>query len=272
MTADTGWVPPGTDTTTASSARVYDWWLGGDHNFLADRDAARAMIAVHPATRACARQNRAFLGRAVRYLAADAGIRQFLDIGSGIPTARNVHQVAQETAPGARVVYVDNDEVAVGHSRLLLKDNPDAAVVRADLRDPAAILDAPETRRLIDFTRPVGLLLAAVLHFVSDSDDPPRILATLRGALAPGSYLVISHGCRDVRPQISAVAENVYGSRVNAQPALRTREEIARFFDGFTLVDPGLVWVADWRPDDPGDVPDDASRDWGLAGVARYDG
>ncbi|MBO0820261.1 MAG: SAM-dependent methyltransferase [Nocardiopsaceae bacterium] len=272
MAADTGWVPPGTDTGKASSARVYDWWLGGDHNFLADRDAARAMIAVHPATRACARQNRAFLGRAIRYLAAEAGIRQFLDIGSGIPTARNVHQVAQEAAPGARVVYVDSDEVAVGHSRLLLEGNPDAAVVQADLRDPAAILEAHQTRRLIDFTRPAGLLLAAVLHFVPDADGPERILATLRGALAPGSYVVISHGCRDARPEIAAVAENVYGSRVSAQPALRTREQIARFFDGLTLVDPGLTWVAEWRPDDPADIPADASRDWGLAGVARYDG
>jgi SAM-dependent methyltransferase len=272
MTADVDWVPPGTDTGKASSARVYDWWLGGDHNFLADRDAARAMIAVHPATRACARQNRAFLGRAVRYLAADAGIRQFLDIGSGIPTARNVHQVAQETAPGTRVVYVDNDEVAVGHSRLLLDGDPDAAVVRADVRDPAAILEAPETRELIDFSRPVGLLLAAVLHFVPDGDGPERILAALRAALAPGSYIAISHGCRDARPEIAAIAENVYSSRVNARTSLRTREEITHLFDGFTLVGPGLTWVAEWRPDDPADVPGDASRDWGLAGVARYDG
>lgn len=269
MTPDASWIPPGTDTSKASVARVYDWWLGGDHNFLADRDAARSMIAVHSATRACARQNRAFLGRAVRYLAASAGIRQFLDIGSGIPTASNVHQVAEETAPGTRVVYVDSDPVAVGHSRLLLEGNPDVAVIQADLRDPEAILGAPETRRLIDFTEPVGLLLAAVLHFIPDSDGPDQILATLRGALSPGSYLAISHGCRDARPEIAAAAENVYNSRVSARTTLRTREEISRFFDGCALIDPGLAWVAEWRPDDPADVPTDASRDWGLAGVAR---
>jgi hypothetical protein len=271
VTVEPGWVPPGTDTTKANIARVYDWWLGGNHNFLADQDAARTMIAVEPNTRAVMRANRAFLGRAVRFLAGEAGIRQFLDIGSGIPTQQNVHQVAQATAPGSRVVYVDNDEVAVAHSRLLLEDNPDAASIRADLREPGKILTAPETRSLIDFTRPVGLLLAAVLHFIPDTDGLTGILRTLRAALAPESYLLISHGCSDARPEIASAAETAYNSRVNADARLRTREQISRFFDGFTLVEPGLVWTPQWRPDSPGDVPSDPARYWCLAGVGRYE-
>jgi hypothetical protein len=272
MTGDSGWVPPETDTTKANIARVYDWWLGGDHNFRADEDTARALIAVDPNTRAGARQNRAFLGRAVRYLAAEAGIRQFLDIGSGIPTEQNVHQVAQRAAPGSRVMYADNDAVAVGHSRLLLDGIPDTAVIQADLRDPASILNDPETRRLIDFTQPVGLLLVAVLHLVPDSDNPGDVLATLRDALAPGSYLVITHACGDAKPSVTSAFGTVYNSRVAAQAVIRSREQITRFFDGFTIVDPGLVWTSQWRPDSPADVPEDPAKYWLLAGVGRYDG
>ena len=179
-----GWVPPEIDTTRANIARVYDYWLGGSHNFLADQDVARAMIAVDPNIRAMMRANRAFLGRAVRYLAREAGIRQFLDIGSGIPTEQNVHEVAQAAASGSRIVYVDNDEVAVAHSRLMLEDNPDATVIQADLREPDKILADPETQLLIDFTQPVALLLLAVLHFVPDAANPAQILATLRDAVS----------------------------------------------------------------------------------------
>jgi hypothetical protein len=234
-----GWVPPEIDTTKANIARVYDYWLGGSHNFLADQDVARAMIAVDPNIRAMMRANRAFLGRAVRYLAREAGIRQFLDIGSGIPTEQNVHEVAQAAAPGSRIVYVDNDEVAVAHSRLMLEDNPDATVIQADLREPDKILADPETQLLIDFTQPVALLLLAVLHFVPDSADPAQILATLRDAVSPGSYLVICHACRDVRPDTADNATAVYNSRVAANLRVRTRDEIAALFDGFTLVEPG---------------------------------
>ena len=187
MTVEPGWVPPEIDTTKANIARVYDYWLGGSHNFLADQDVARAMIAVDPNIRAMMRANRAFLGRAVRYLVREAGIRQFLDIGSGIPTEQNVHEVAQAAASGSRVVYVDNDEVAVAHSRLMLEDNPDATVIQADLREPAKILADPETQLLIDFTQPVALLLLAVLHFVPDGADPAQILATLRDAVSPAA-------------------------------------------------------------------------------------
>ena len=269
MTMQPGWVPPGIDTGKANIARVYDWWLGGDHNFRADQDAARAMIAVEPNARGIARANRAFLGRAVRFLAAEAGIRQFLDIGSGIPTQNNVHQVAQDAAPGARVVYADVDDVAVAHSRLILDGTADAAVIQADARDPASILAAPETQLLLDFTQPVAVLLVAVLHFIADDDNPEQIVATLRDALPPGSYLVVSHACSDARPETLSAFETVYKSKVASEGRARTRAEIARFFDGFTLVDPGLVWLPQWRPERPEDVPDDPEQYWFLAGVGQ---
>ena len=272
MIVEPGWVPPEIDTTKANIARVYDYWLGGSHNFRADQDAARTMIAMDPNMRAIMRANRAFLGRAVRYLAREAGIRQFLDIGSGIPTEQNVHEVALAAAPGSRVVYVDNDEVAVAHSRLMLDDNPDATVIQADLREPAKILADPETQLLLDFTQPVALLLVAVLHFVPDEAGPAQILATLRDALVPGSYLVICHSCRDARPDTADSAAALYNSRVAAQLRVRTRDEIAALFDGFTLVEPGLVWIPEWRPDSPADVPENPDQFWALVGMGRLDG
>jgi hypothetical protein len=269
MTMKPGWVPPGMDVGKANGARVYDWWLGGDHNFRADQDAARAMIAVEPNARAIARANRAFLGRAVRFLAVEAGIRQFLDIGSGIPTQSNVHQVAQDAASGTRVVYADVDDVAVAHSKLILDGSADAAVIQADLRDPASILADPKTQLLLDFTRPIALLLVAVLHFIADADNPEQLVATLRDALPPGSYLVVSHACSDPRPDLLSTVETVYKDKVAAQGRARTRAEITRFFDGFTLTDPGLVWVPEWRPDQAQDVPDDPEKYWFLAGVGQ---
>ena len=269
MTVEPGWVPPGIDTGKANIARVYDYWLGGSNNFRADQDAARAMIAIEPNIRAIAHANRAFLGRAVRFLATEAGIRQFIDIGSGIPTGRNVHEVAQEAAPGSRVVYADIDEVAVAHSRLLLEDHADTAVIQADVREPDSILTAPETQLLIDLSQPVGLLLVSVLHFLDGSDEPWRVMAHLRDALAPGSYLVLSHGTGEAKPDVAAAANTVYLSRVSARGDHRSRAEILRFFDGFELVDPGLVYLTQWRPDDPAEEAADASRYWLLAGVGR---
>ena len=267
MTVQPGWVPPGVDTGKANVARVYDYWLGGSHNFRADQDAARAMIAVDPNLRAAARANRAFLGRAVRFL-AQAGVRQFLDIGSGIPAGRNVHEVAQDAAPGSRVVYVDNDEVAVAHSSLMLAADPDAVVIQADLREPRKILADPQTRLLIDFSLPVAVLLVAVLHVIPDSDNPAQIIAALRDAMAPGSYLVLCHACSDADPELAAKHMAVYPTRVAASSRLRTRAEIAGLLDGFTLIDPGLVWMPQWRPDSPDDVPEDPGKYWGLVGVA----
>jgi SAM-dependent methyltransferase len=269
MTVEPDWVPPDIDTSKANIARVYDYWLGGSHNFLADQDAARSLTALEPNARAIMRANRAFLGRAVRFLAREAGIRQFLDIGSGIPTEQNVHEVAQEAAPGARVVYVDNDEVAVAHSRLMLQADRDATVIQADLREPDKILADPETQLLLDFSRPVAVLLVAVLHFITDADDPARILATLREALAPGSYLVICHSCRDADPEMASVGAAAYNRQVAAQICPRSREEIARMFDGFTLIEPGLVWLPEWRPDSPEDVPENPREFWGMVGVGR---
>jgi hypothetical protein len=271
MTVEPGWVPPGIDTTKANIARVYDYWLGGDHNFQADRDLARTIIAMDPNFRAVACANRAFLGRVVRLLAGQVRIRQFLDIGSGIPTENNIHQVAQDTAPGSRVVYVDNDDIAVAHSRLLLAGNPDATVIQADLREPATILADPEIQLLLDFTQPVALFLSAVLHFIPDNGQAADIVATLRDALAPGSYLVICHACRDEQPSLATSFETVYNNRATAQLAMRSRAEIARLCDGFTLLEPGLVWIPQWRPGSPDDVPEDPSKYWALVGVGRYD-
>jgi hypothetical protein len=270
MSAERSWVPPEIDTGKANIARVYDYWLGGSNNFRADQDAARAFIAVEPRVREIVRANRAFLGRAVRFL-AESGIRQFLDVGSGIPTRRNVHEVAQLAAPGSRVVYVDIDPVAVAHAQLLLDDNPDAAAIQGDLRRPDEILADPVTQLLIDFDRPVGVLLAAVLHFIPDSQEPWRIVATLRDALAPGSYLVLGHATSENRPDVANL-ETAYNRKVDAQGGARSRAGIARFFDGFDLVDPGLVWIPQWRPESPQDVPEDPERYLGLVGVGRLSG
>ena len=271
MTVESSWIPPGIDTGKANIARVYDYWLGGSNNFRADQDAARAMIAIEPNIRGIARANRAFLGRAVRFLATEAGIHQFVDIGSGIPTGRNVHEVAQEAAPGSRVVYADVDEIAVAHSRLILEDNPDTAVIRADLREPDTVLTAPETQLLIDFSQPVGLLLVSVLHFLDSQDDPWRVVAHLRDALAPGSYLVLSHGTGEAKPDVAAAANTVYLNKVAARGNYRSRTDILRFFDGFSLLDPGLVYLTQWRPDEPSGTDANAANFWLLAGVGRSD-
>jgi S-adenosyl methyltransferase len=268
MADDLSWVPPGVDTKRANVARVYDYWLGGSHNFLTDQDVARAIATVEPNVRVFARANRAFLGRAVRFLAAN-GIGQFLDIGSGIPTEGNVHEVAQDADPAARVAYVDVDQVAVAHSRAILAGNENAAVIEADLREPQEILLNATVRRLIDFGQPTGLLLGMVLPFIADADDPWRIVATLRDALAPGSYLVLAHGSDESKPAVVHAAQKVYNRSVSTEVRMRSRAEILRFFDGFDLVDPGLVYVSQWRPDSPADVPSDPGQLWGLVGVGR---
>ena len=268
MTDELSWVPPGVDTQRANVARVYDYWLGGSHNFLADQDAARATAAVQPSVRVNARANRAFLGRAVRFLAAN-GIRQFLDIGSGIPIEDNVHEIAQRTDPAARVVYADVDPVAVADSRAILAGSPNAAVIEADLREPWQILRNRTVRDAIDFARPAGLLLVAVLHFLADAEEPWQIVATLRDALAPGSYLALCHGTSEGTPMALRAAEKVYNRSVAKSVHVRSRADILRFFDGFDLVDPGLVYIPEWRPDSPEGLPEDPSMFWGLVGVGR---
>jgi len=270
VTDQPGWAPPGTDTTRANTARVYDYLLGGSHNFLADQDAGRAMTALEPNARVFAQANRAFLGRAVRFLAAN-GIRQFLDIGSGIPTAANVHEVAQQAAPGARVAYVDIDPVAIAHSKAILAGNGNTAIVEADLRDPEEIFAHQDIGQLIDFSQPAGLLLVAVLHFIADAEDPWRIVASLRDALAPGSYLILGQATNEDPTAVIKAFEKMYNRSVSTQIHLRSRAEILRFFDGFHLVDPGLVYVSLWRPDSPADVPADPSSFGNLVGVAHKD-
>jgi hypothetical protein len=239
------------DTSVAHPARVYDYWLGGKDNFAADREAAERVLAVTPGLRFRVRANRAFLGRATRYLAADAGVRQFLDIGTGIPTGDNTHEVAQRAAPDSRVVYVDNDPIVLLHAQALLRSTPQGATdyVQADLRDPGAILDRAAT--VLDFSQPVAVMLLGVLHLIQDSEDPWGIVAELMAAVPPGSYLVISHPAIDIH-HAQASAQRVYNERVSTPQTLRTREQVARFFTGLELVEPGLVQVHQWRPD-PGD-------------------
>jgi hypothetical protein len=262
------WVPVGVDTRRANIARLYDYLLGGSHNFLADQDLGRALAAVEPDVRSIARANRAFLGRAVRFLGA-AGIRQFLDIGSGIPTEGNVHEVAQRADRDARVVYADIDPVAIAHSRTILAGRENAAIIEGDLREPEKILAHDDTRRLIDFGQPTGLLLVSVLHYVADADDPWSAVATLRDALAPGSYLVLCHGTAEGKPAVVQAAGKLFNRSVATQSQARSRSEIMRLFGDFELVEPGLVHIPLWRPDSPADVPSDPSRFWCLAGVAR---
>jgi SAM-dependent methyltransferase len=242
----------GDEAERPNVARMYDYFLGGSHNFAVDRDAAAAVLAAVPAVRSLARQNRAFLRRAVLHL-AHLGIRQFLDLGSGIPTVGNVHEIAQRAAPSARVVYVDIEPVAVTHSRALLEGNPDAAVAQLDLREPEQVLASPEVRDLLDLDRPVGLLAVAVLHFIPDSDDPRGVLAAYRDAVAPGSHLVISHGSQSPERMVASGARTVgrvYSS--TGTPGMsRTYEEIRALFGDWDLVEPGLVRLPTWRPDRP---------------------
>ncbi|MDF5758093.1 SAM-dependent methyltransferase [Spongiactinospora sp. TRM90649] len=255
---------PRVDTTFPNTARIYDYLLGGKDNYAADRAAAQRMVEVNPSAPRTALANRAFLRRAVRHAATEGGVRQFLDIGAGLPTRDNVHQVAMRAAPESRVVYVDRDPVVVVHGQALLATSPQVTVIQEDLRDPGDILDHPETQRLIDFERPVCLLLVAVLHFISDREDPLGILAHLCGVLAPGSYLVISHTV-DESPALVMNAARRGFQNAGTPLSPRARPAVERFFDGFELVDPGLVEVDRWRPDDP--VPPALSPSpWVLVG------
>jgi hypothetical protein len=261
-------VPDGVDPGKASVARIYDAMLGGVHNFAIDREALAAFTAIDPQVRALARANRAFLGRTVRHLAA-AGVRQFLDLGSGIPTQGNVHEVAQAAAPDARVVYVDNDPVAVAHSASLLSENPGADIVTGDARRPAEIIDSPQVRRLIDFNQPVAVLMITLLHFITEEEGPEQLVGAFRDALCPGSWLALSHATDEDRPTTAAAVGKLYSSRATSPVTARSRQRIAGLFDGFELVDPGLVYVPLWRPDPDDEIPDRPSEYWVYAGVGR---
>ena len=260
-------VPDTFDTRVAHIARVYDYWLGGKDNYAADRAAAEQVIAAYPTIRTSVRAQRAFLGRAVHYLAADEGIRQFLDIGTGLPSANNTHEVAQRTAPDARVVYVDKDPIVLSHARALLTGSPQGitAYLDADLRDTDALLEQAE--KTLDFSQPIAIMLLGVLHLISDQEDPWGIVAKLVDAVPSGSYLVITHPASDLLPETQGEASKRYNQNVATHQTLRTRAEVARFFDGLELLDPGMEQWHLWRPD-PGDQPD-ADLKSGHAGVAR---
>jgi SAM-dependent methyltransferase len=243
------------DASVPNAARVYDFFLGGKDNFATDRELAQKILEVLPDTADVCRDNREFMQRAVRFLAGEAGIHQFLDIGPGLPTMGNVHETAQEAVPGAHVVYVDYDPVVLSHAKALLANGEDVIAVEGDLRRPEAILGDERVRRLIDFSRPVAVLVVAVLHFVGDADRPYDAVRTLVDALAPGSYLVLTHSTPDdVSDDVTEAMKHIY-SNASAQAVPRSFEDVARFFDGLELVDPGLVNVTRWRPDPPSDPP-----------------
>jgi hypothetical protein len=260
-------VPKGVDVSQPSAARVYDYYLGGACNFAVDRELAQQVAKAVPWVNDTARENRRFLRRAVRYC-VNNGIRQFVDIGSGTPTVGNVHEVALEMDPSCRVVYVDNEPVAVAHSQLLLEGHDNVGVVRADLRDPDAVLGAEKTRALIDFDEPVAILMVALLHFIPDEENPVEVIGRYRDAVAPGSYLAVSHVTEDVfGDQIRKLVE-VYEDSANPVTA-RTHDDVMRLFAAFELVDPGLVWTASWRPE-PGDpIRPDPESCAIYAGVGR---
>ena len=259
-----GQVPEGIDASVATAARIYDYFLGGHNNFAADRNAALKIAERSPDAPLAARANREFLGRAVRFLAGEAGIQQFFDIGTGLPTKGNVHQVAQAIAPGTRVVYVDNDPMVLVHSRAL-KTGDNGAVIHADLRDAATILGHEDTRRLIDFTQPLAILFAAVLHFVPDP-DAQQAVASFTSVAPPGSYVALSHVTGEPDPEAAEWIQTVLAATANPGRA-RTRQEILGFFGGADLLEPGLVPVHQWRPGGPGvTVP---GKDWVVGGIGR---
>lgn len=264
------WVPGIIDTSAPSGARTYDYLLGGNHNFEADRAMADQVERAVPGIRAAARLNREFLARAVRFMIGE-GIRQFLDVGSGIPTVGNVHEIAQREDPESRVVYVDRDPIAVAHSELMLAGNDRAAIVEADMREPDSILTHPVTRELIDFDQPVGVLFLLVLHWVPDDADPAALVSRFRSPMAPGSYLAVTHMTDDIQEdKITAVAGIVRENRGAGQVFPRTRAEIAALFGDFSLVEPGLVPTGTWRPGGGDDLAKDPEmNELSFAGVAR---
>jgi hypothetical protein len=254
------------DTSVAHVARVYNYWLGGKDNFAADRAAGEQAIKAFPNIVLSARANRAFLARAVRFLATGAGIRQFLDIGTGIPSANNTHEVAQAAAPQSRVVYVDNDPVVLNHARALLASDPAGATdyIEADLRNPQQILE--RAAQLLDFSQPVAVMLMAILQHLDDADDPYRVVATLLDATPEGSYLALSHPAKDIDAAAMAKMAESLNQMMAEKVTFRDRSAVASFFDGLDLVEPGLVQASKWRPASEVEAASPAAL-W--AGVAR---
>jgi hypothetical protein len=264
MTGDRpSWAPESIDLDRPNAARIYDYLLGGAANFEQDRVFAEKLLEVMPLARSAARLNRAFLRRAVRFC-VESGVRQFVDVGSGIPTVGNVHEIAQAVDPAARVLYVDNEPVAVTHSELLLNDNPNAMVMRGDLTDPDPVLASP----LIDWSQPVAVLMVAVLHFIPDSAAPHDAVTKYVSGMAPGSFLVLSHGVENPSLEGREEVDRLY--QESSSPGVRrTPDDIARFFTGLDFVEPGLVWTPEWRPESAEDVGAHPEASLVFAGVAR---
>ena len=253
------------DPTVPHIARIYDFWLGGKDNFEVDREAARRAAEANPALYEGVRGNRAFLTRSVRYLAGEAGITQFLDIGTGIPAANNTHEVAHAAAPGSRVVYVDNDPIVLAHARALLTGvHGQTAYLDADIRDTAKVIEA--AAQTLDFREPVGVMMIAVLHCLTDEDDPWAVVSEVIRAVPPGSYLALTHPGSDFRPETTDVMLARLNQMMPAKITFRSRAQVLRFFDGLEFVEPGLIRAPGWRPDSPGDAASPADL-W--AGVAR---
>lgn len=248
--ADSERAAPGIDTSVAHPARRYNYWLGGKDNFQADRESGDAIATMFPSIRVAALENRRFLQRAVAYLTAEAGVRQFLDIGTGIPTGNNTHEVAQSIAPESRVVYVDNDPIVLVHARALLTSSSEGATayIDADLRDPAKILNHPDLLRTLDLSQPVGLMLIAILHFLMDADDPYGVVRQLLDSVPSGSYLVITNVTTDfMPPQVRDQVGSAASSGRHGDIRFRTRDEFAQFLDGLDVVPPGIESVSEWR-------------------------
>ncbi|TYB61879.1 SAM-dependent methyltransferase [Nonomuraea sp. PA05] len=252
---------PGVDSKTPNAARIYNYFLGGKDNFAADRDAAETVLAMAPEVRAAAMENREFLVRAVEYLVGEAGVRQFIDVGAGIPAERPVHEVAQRIDPNAKVAYVDNDSVVLVHSRALLGGRRGTLVVPGDAREPEAILDSPELALMIDLDQPVAVILIAILHFVPDSDDPAGLVRRLLDRLPSGSHVVITHLSDGGVPDDPRIAQT--RALYNGGLYFRSRKEVEGLFEGLDMVEPGLVGVGQWRRT----AGDETS--WWLGGVAR---
>jgi S-adenosyl methyltransferase len=264
VSQQTNWVPTSVDLEKPSSARAYDYVLGGNHNFAVDREFVKQVQKVYPESKYFALMNRAYLRRVVMYL-MEEGIRQFLDLGSGIPTVGNVHEIAQEADPSSRVVYVDIEHVAVAHSQLLLEDNPNAVMVHADIAKPGLVLNDPATRKLIDFNQPVGVLGITIGHYVLEGAD--EVFAAYRDAVPAGSFLALSHLTDDFT-DMNTITEAMRSTQNSVQP--RTKDEILQFFGDWELVEPGLVTTSQWRPDRDNDPRETAEvRDGLYAGVAR---
>jgi SAM-dependent methyltransferase len=262
-------LPQGIDPTVPSVARMYDYYLGGKDNFASDRAAAEKIIEIVPTIRMMAQANRAFLRRAVTEL-AHQGIRQFLDIGSGLPTQENVHQIVHRIIPDARVAYVDNDPIVLAHGRALLIDNPHTTVVQADMREPKALLNHPEVRATIDFDQPVALILLAMLHFVPEDDVADAIVASVRETLSPGSHLVLSHAfAGQVSQEVHDSAQETYRSTATGSITFRGPDQIAAYLDGLDVLPPGVVPVQAWRPEFDEDVAIDFTQSGIFGAVAR---